>query len=285
MFSRDDDILGSGHTACAGCGATIIIRTVTREMGKDIIVVNATSCSEIFTSSYPWSAWKVPYIHVTFENAAAVATGVARALEVQGNNHTQVVVIAGDGCTYDIGLGILSGALERNENILYICYDNEAYENTGVQRSSATPYKAWTTTSQVGEKIQGKKEPKKNIVEIVRAHNIPYVANASVGYLMDLQNKVRKAKAIKGARFINVLSSCVPGWKYEPSLSVELAKLAVDSGMWKLYEVENGKETVNVQPSFVPVEEYLKKQGRFKHLTDADIKEIQGIVNKQWGRK
>ena len=283
-IKREDDLFVSGHTACAGCGAAINLRTVMRAVGKDCIVVNATGCSEIFTSCYPLSAWKVPYIHVTFENAAAVATGVAKALEAQGNNHTQVVVIAGDGASYDIGVGLLSGMLERNDNILYFCYDNEAYENTGIQRSSATPYKAWTTTSEVGSVIRGKMEPKKDLLGIVRAHNIPYVASASVGYLPDLEMKVRKAMKIKGARFICSISTCVPGWKHEPALAVKLAKLAVDTGIWKLYEVENGKETINTQPPFVPVEEYFKLQGRFRHLTKDDTKEIQDIVNRSWGR-
>ncbi len=285
VFKREDDVLVSGHTACAGCGAALIIRTVMRTIGRDAIVVNATGCSEIFTSCYPLSAWKVPYIHVTFENAAAVATGISRALEVKGNDHTQVVVIAGDGASYDIGMGLLSGMLERNDNVLYICYDNEAYENTGIQRSSATPYKAWTTTSQVGEVIRGKPEPKKDLISIVRAHNIPYVASASPGYLMDLEAKVRKAMTIKGARFINVLSPCVPGWKYDPSLTVKIAKLAVDTGIWKLVEIVNGEERITVKPSFVPVEEYLKLQGRFRHLTPEDIQEIQRQVNRAWGRE
>ncbi len=285
MFNREDDILVSGHTACAGCGAAIAIRTVMREIGRDSIVVNATGCAEIFTSCYPYSAWKVPYIHVTFENAAAVATGVARALRARGNTHTHVVVIAGDGATYDIGMGILSGMLERNEDVLYICYDNEAYMNTGIQRSSSTPYKSWTTTSQVGSKIKGKPEPKVDIVEIAKAHGIPYAASASIGYIADLQNKVRKALGIKGARFINVLSPCVPGWRIDPSETVEIAKLAVDTGFYKIHEFENGKETVNIQPKFTPVEEYLKRQGRFKHLTKEDIEEIQRMVYRKWGKE
>ena len=284
VFKREDDVLVSGHTACAGCGAAINIRTVMRAIGKDSIVINATGCAEIFTSCYPMSAWKVPYIHVTFENAAAVATGVSKALEVNGNNHTKVVVIAGDGASYDIGMGILSGMLERNDNVLYFCYDNEAYMNTGIQRSGATPYKAWTTTSQVGSKIRGKQEQKKDLLSIARAHNIPYIASASPGYIVDLENKVKKAMKIKGAKLITAISPCVPGWKHDSSLGVKLGRLAVDTGLWKLYEVENGKETINIQPKFIPVEEYFKLQGRFKHLTNEDIKEIQGLVNKAWGR-
>ncbi len=284
-YKREDDLFVSGHTACAGCGAAIIIRNVMRVLGKDIIIVNATSCSEIFSSCYPTSAWKVPYVHVTFENAAAVATGIAKSLEAKGNDHTKVVVIAGDGSTYDIGFGIMSGAMERNDDILYICYDNEAYMNTGIQRSGATPYKAWTTTSQVGTVRQGKQENKKNITEIARAHGIPYVATSTAGHLVDLRTKVEKAKNMKGFRFINVHSPCVAGWKYDPSMTIELSKLVVDTGLWKMYEVENGVETVNIQPKFTPVEEYFKHQKRFKHLTPDDIKEIQEKVNKVWGKE
>ncbi len=283
-YKSEDDLFVSGHTACAGCGAAIIVRNVMRALGKDVIIVNATSCLEIFSSCYPQSAWKVPYIHVTFENAAAVATGIAKTLESKGNDHTKTVVIAGDGASYDIGIGIMSGAMERNENILYICYDNEAFMNTGIQRSSATPYKAWTTTSQIGKKIKGKQEPKKNLTEIVRAHGVPYAATSTAGHITDLQRKITKAKEIKGFRFINILSPCVPGWKYDPALTVKLAKLAVETGLWKVYEVEDGKETVNIKPNFVPVEKYLKHQKRFKHLTPEDIKIIQENVNKYWKR-
>ncbi|MCC7569818.1 pyruvate synthase subunit beta [Candidatus Micrarchaeota archaeon] len=283
-YDRKDDLFVSGHTACAGCGATIIIRNVMRALGDDVIIVNATSCSEIFSSCYPTSAWKVPYIHVTFENAAAVAVGVAKSLEAKGNDHTTVVVIAGDGGTYDIGFGIMSGAMERNENILYVCYDNEAYMNTGIQRSGATPYKAWTTTSQVGKMKQGKQEWKKNITEIAKAHGIPYVATSTSGHLFDLKKKIEKAKKIKGFRFVDVHSPCVPGWKYDPALTVELSKLAVDTGLWKVFEYENGKETITIQPKFIPVEEYFKHQKRFKHLTKEDIEFIQKKVNEDWNR-
>ena len=281
----ENDKFCSGHTACAGCGAAIVMRTVMRALGEDVIIVNATSCVEIFSSNYPVSAWKVPYVHCLFENAASVATGIAKALEVQGNDHTKVVVIGGDGSTYDIGFGALSGMLERNDNVLYICYDNEAYMNTGIQRSGSTPFKAWTTTSQVGSKIKGKQEWKKPIVNIIAAHNIPYVATSTVTHWADLEKKVKKAKDIKGARFINIFSPCVPGWKYDPALTVELGRLVVDTGLWEMLEFENGVETVNMQPKFTPVEEFFKLQGRFKHLTDSDVKEIQGIVNKQWGKE
>ncbi|MFA5383024.1 MAG: thiamine pyrophosphate-dependent enzyme [Candidatus Micrarchaeia archaeon] len=286
-FKREWDIFTSGHTACAGCGAALAIRTIMRAIGKDCIVVNTTSCSEIFSACFPRSAWKVPYIHVTFENGASVASGVSRALKAQGNNHTKVVVIAGDGGTADIGFGALSGSWERNEDILYIMYNNGAYENTGIQRSSQTPLYAWTTTSQIGKEIRGKQEPIKPMVKIAAAHGIPYAASASAGYLLDLENKVKKALNIQGSRFIDVLSPCVPGWKYDPQLTVEVAKLAVETGLWKLNEIENGdiqNEKITVQPNFKPVEDYLKLQGRFKHLTPDEIKYIQARVNKDWKR-
>jgi len=284
IFKREDDIFTSGHTACAGCGAALAIRTIMRTIGKDCIVVNTTSCSEIFSSCYPRSAWKIPYIHVTFENGASVASGISRALKAQENNHTQVVVISGDGGTADIGFGALSGAWERNEDILYIMYNNEAYENTGIQRSSQTPLYAWTTTSQIGKKIRGKQEPVKPMVKIAAAHGIPYAASATAGHLSDLENKVKKALDTRGSRFISVLTPCVPGWKYDPQLTVDLAKLAVDTGLWKMHEIIDGKETVTVTPSFKPVEEYLLKQGRFKHLAPEEIKKIQDLVDKEWKR-
>ncbi|MDP7282086.1 MAG: thiamine pyrophosphate-dependent enzyme [Candidatus Undinarchaeales archaeon] len=269
-------LLTAGHTACAGCPMPVIIRHVLDVLGKDTIVVNATSCSEIISSQYPTSAFKTPYIHSLFENTPAVATGVVRSLRAQGNDHTQVVVIAGDGATYDIGFGAMSGAMERNEDILYICYDNEAYMNTGVQRSSATPPLAKTTTSPVGSKIHGKMMPKKPIVEICAAHGIPYSASASIAYLPDFKAKLEKAKAMKGFRFIDVISPCVPGWGYDPAISIELSRLAVETGMWELFEIENGVRKDTFKPGQLkPVELYLKPQKRFKHLTDAELKGIQ----------
>jgi pyruvate ferredoxin oxidoreductase beta subunit len=272
----------SGHTACAGCGGAIAIRQIMKALGPDCIIVNPTSCAEIFSSKYPDSAWNVPYIHVNFENAASVAAGIAKALEVKGNDHTVVACIAGDGASYDIGFGALSGALERDDNVLYICYDNEAYMNTGIQRSGATPFGAWTTTSQVGKKIKGKMEWKKPLGDIVAAHSIQYMAVTSIAYPADVEMKVKKAAGMKGARFILVHSPCTTGWRYRPELTVRIARLAVETGLWKMYEVEEGKEKVSIQPKFTPVEEYLKLQKRFKHLTDETIVFIQKKVNEAW---
>ncbi|MEM3399604.1 MAG: thiamine pyrophosphate-dependent enzyme, partial [Candidatus Micrarchaeia archaeon] len=226
----------------------------------------------------------VPYIHSLFENAPAVASGVVRALRVKGNDHTLVLVVAGDGTTYDIGFGSLSGMLERNEDVLYICYDNEAYMNTGVQRSSATPFGASTTTSQAGKKIPGKQEWKKPIVEIAAAHQIPYAASASIAFYADLRSKLHKAVKIRGARFISIHSSCCIGWGFDSNLAVEVCRLAVETGLWKLFEVENGEFRITREPSFIPVEEYFKLQRRFKHLTKEQIEKIQQHVYEDWAR-
>lgn len=204
-------------------------------------------------------------------------------------NHTLIIERNGkislSGNSYDIGFGELSGSLERNDNILFICYDTEAYSNTGVQRSGATPFGAWTTTSQVGTKFKGKPEWKKPIVDIVAAHGIPYVAVSSIAYPRDVEMKVKKAAAMKGARFMLIQAPCTTGWRYKPELTIKVAKLAVETGLWKVFEIENGKETVNVEPNFTPIEEYTKLQGRFKHLTKDDIAFMQKKINEKWGRR
>lgn len=270
-----------GHTACAGCGAAIAVKLILEEVPNPVIV-NATGCLEIFTSLYGRNAWGVPYVHVDFENAAPVAGGVSRVFKQKGVD-AQVLVFGGDGATYDIGFGNLSGAAERNEDILYICYDNEAYMNTGVQRSGSTPLFAKTTTSEVGSKIKGKQEPKKPIADIILAHKVPYVATASMAYPYDLKAKVKKALSMKGFRFICVYSSCPTGWGHDPSMSVEVAKRAVESGLWVLWESENGKKKVTYKPSKrIPVKEYLSLQKRFKHLTEKEIGVIQAHVDGVW---
>jgi pyruvate ferredoxin oxidoreductase beta subunit len=263
----------------------ITVRHALNVLGKDVIVVNATGCLEIVSSAYPRSPWGVPYIHSLFENSAAIAAGVAASLKVQGNEHTKTVVLAGDGSTYDIGFGVLSGMLERNDNVLYICYDNEAYMNTGNQRSGSTPFGAATTTSPSGKVLHGKTQWKKPIAEIIAAHKIPYVATASIGYMADFENKVKKAKDIKGARFILVLSPCVTGWNYDSSKTIELSKLAVDTGLWVLYEIENGNFKLSYRPAQLkPVADYLKVQRRFKHLSEDEMKKIQEHINNYWAQ-
>ncbi len=279
---ENKELFKSGHTACAGCGVSVGLRHILRAAGPDTIVVNATGCVEIFTSAYPRSAWSVPYIHCLFENTAPVAAGVVETLRAQGNDHTKVIVIAGDGASYDIGFGHLSGMLERGHDALYISYDNEAYMNTGVQRSGATPWKANTTTSQVGSVFKGKMQYKKPLTEIVAAHSIPYAATSTSAHYIDLQNKVKKALSIKGPKFLNVLMTCVPGWGTEPSLSMQYLKDAVDTHVWPVYEIENGFLKMNLKPEKKPVETYLKGQKRFKHLTPEDIAQIQKMVDEKW---
>ncbi|MBI5159604.1 pyruvate synthase subunit beta [Candidatus Micrarchaeota archaeon] len=280
---KNPDNFTPGHTACAGCGCAIAMRQIVNALGKDIIIANATGCMEIVSSCYPRSAWSVPYIHVLFENVPAVASGIVNALRAKGNDHTTVVCIGGDGSTYDIGFGSLSGMLERNEDVLYVCYDNEAYMNTGIQRSSSTPLHASTTTSQAGSVVHGKTQWKKPIVEIVAAHRIPYAASTSISFFADVEKKLKKAQAIRGSRFIAIHASCDTGWRHETDLAYDVCKLAVETGMWKLCEYENGEFKMNYKPAKLkPVEEYLKLQGRFKHLTKEEIEEIQKHVEEEW---
>jgi len=269
-----------GHSGCPGCGPSNVLIQVTDTLGKDIIVVNATGCMEITSSQYPNSAWRVPYIHCLFQNAPAVASGVAAALKAQGNDHTKVVVIAGDGSTYDIGFGALSGMFERGDNVLYVCYDNQLYANTGVQKSGATPYGAATTTTEVGSVHRGKETERKPIVEIAAAHGIPYAASASVAYYADMQMKLKKAKKINGPTFITIDAPCCLGAGFDGGITMKIAKLAVQSRLWYLFEVENGQYKLNFNPANPkPVKEYLKLQKRFRHLDEKQTEHIQQQAN------
>lgn len=284
-----EEYFASGHRLCQGCPEAIIARLVTKVLGPNLIVVTPTGCLEVSTSVYPETAWKIPWIHVAFENAAAVASGVEaaiRALQRKGLKYKgrkiHVVAIAGDGGTADIGLQALSGALERGHDFVYICMDNEAYMNTGIQRSGATPLKAWTTTTPVGSKWRGKLQLKKDIPAIAAAHGIPYVAVASISHLKDFAYKVKKAAEIDGPAYIHVQAPCPTGWRFDSSKTIEVARLGVLTGMWVLYEIECGvfKVTVPV-PQRRPVEDYLMLQGRFRHLTKEEIEEIQRYVDEQ----
>jgi len=263
-----------GHSTCAGCGSSLAVRQVLEATGDDVIVCIATGCLEVTTTQIPTTSWKVPLIHVTFENATSVAAGVKAALEYSGNNHTQVIALGGDGGLGDIGFGALSGSLERGDDILIICYDNEAYSNTGMQRSGLTPMYAATSTSPAG-----KKEWKKDLPSIVAAHNIPYVATASIAFLQDLKMKIQKAMKMKGPRYIHIHIPCPVGWGFDSSKTVEIARLAVQTKMWQLYEIENGVKKITVEPGKKPVSEYLLKQARFKHLTEEQIKKIQDRID------
>lgn len=283
----EEEWIAPGHRACAGCGCILSLRYVLKGLGKNTIIAMATGCMEVVTTPYPQTSWRVPWIHVAFENAAAVASGISRALKILGRGDVKAVAIAGDGGTADIGLQALSGAVERGENILYVCYDNEAYMNTGIQRSGATPFKAWTTTTPVGWIKRGEDRPKKDIPAIIAAHGASYVATASVAYPLDLVKKVEKAAKINGPTYIHIHAPCTPGWRIENSATIEVARLAVLTGAWILYEVESGRTNVTFKPpKRRPVAEYLKLQGRFRHLTDEDIAEIQRMVDercKQFG--
>lgn len=271
-----------GHTACAGCGQAIAAKIVIEAAGAKTMVVNNTGCLEVFSTGYPETAWNVPWVHSLFENAAAVASGVEAALIHLGKKDTtNVIAQGGDGSTADIGLQALSGMWERGHDILYVNYDNEAYENTGVQRSGLTPYGANTTTTPPGIQSPGNVRLKKPIPEIALAHGIPYVATASVAFIPDLQRKVKKALSIKGPKYIQVHVPCPLGWRHETNLTVGVAKLAVETGLYPLVEYENGAIISRRQITPKPVAEYLKVQGRFKHLMNNpdELKKIQAIAD------
>jgi pyruvate ferredoxin oxidoreductase beta subunit len=278
-----------GHRACIGCGEALAVRLATKAAGENIIVANATGCMEVVSSQLPATAWQMPWIHTLFENTAAVASGVEaalKALERKGKRSakgTKVIAMAGDGGTSDIGLQALSGAFERYHDLLYICFDNEAYMNTGIQRSSATPFGASTTTSPAGKKSIGQRTWKKNMPAIAVAHNIPYVATASPSYPFDMMDKVKKGLAVDGPAYIHVLSVCPTGWRSAPDLSVRLGRLAVETGVFPLYEVEDGKYKLTIDLSPLrPVQDYLGTQGRFRHLSEDMVKEIQVRVTKEY---
>lgn len=274
-----EEYFSSGHLACAGCGPAIAMRIITKAAGKNTIVAHATGCMEVVSTKYPTTAWKLPWVHGAFENAAPIASGIHAALEAQGKrDKCNIIAIGGDGATYDIGFGALSSALERGDKFTYVCYDNESYANTGNQSSGATPFGSWTTTTPVGKLVKGNQVQKKPLTEIVASHRIPYVATASIAYPNDLFAKIKKSFTFNGPAFINVLAPCVLGWKSETNETVSLSKMAVETGMWLIYEVENGQFKLNVEPDFKPVAEYLQKQGRFKHLTVDEITHIQKTV-------
>ncbi|MEE9526008.1 MAG: thiamine pyrophosphate-dependent enzyme [Candidatus Woesearchaeota archaeon] len=280
----EQEHVAQGHRACAGCACILAVRYALKAAGDNVIVVSATGCMEVVTSPYPQTAWRVPWIHATFENAGAVASGIAESLKKQGNKETKVLAIAGDGGTFDIGLQSLSGAVERNHNFTYVCYDNEAYMNTGIQRSGSTPLHAATTTSPAGKLIHGKQEYKKHMPMIIAAHhdNV-YVATANMAYPQDYFKKVKKGLEHEGPAYIQVMSTCVPGWKIPSNISIDLLKLAYKARITPLYEIENGKLTFTMKPdSTIPVERYLLLQGRFKHLNKQEIEEIQSHVDKEF---
>ncbi len=287
--------LAGGHRLCAGCGAAVAVRGVLRALKPEdkAVIANATSCLEVSSFLYPYTAWKDSYIHTAFENAGATAGGVEtayRVLKKKGkiDDTFKFIAFGGDGGTYDIGLQSLSGAMERGHDMVYVCYDNEAYMNTGIQRSSSTPRFADATTTPAGTVIPGKQQNKKDLTAVIAAHNIPYVAQTTfIGNFRDLHEKAEKAIYTEGPAFLNIMSPCPRGWRYETEDLAEICKLAVDSCVWPLFEVEYGVWKLNYEPKKkLPVEEYLKKQGRFKHLfkkgNEWMIEEAQKYVDERW---
>ena len=278
-----------GHRACQGCAEALAVRLVCKALGRNIIIASATGCMEVVSTPIPFTAWRVPWFHVAFENAAAVASGIQSALKVLmrkrriPSKKIVTLAMAGDGGTADIGLQALSGALERDDDFIYICTDNEAYMNTGIQRSSSTPFGASTTTSPAGKVKVGQVTWKKNMPAIAAAHNISYVATACPSYPVDLIQKVKKAANIEGAAYIHILSVCPTGWRSAPELSIKLGRLAVETGIFPLYEVEKGQYRLNIDfPNLKPIREYIKLQGRFRHLTDEMIGEIEKRVHREY---
>lgn len=286
--------LRGGHALCQGCGIPVVVRTILNTIETPVVVVNATGCLEVATTRYPTTAWNVPWLHVAFENAAAVASGVEsayRALDrrraLPQDGPVTFVALAGDGGTYDIGLQALSGALERGHRFLFVCYDNEAYMNTGVQRSGATPLGARTTTSGVGANAWGKAQQRKDMTAIAVAHHIPYVAQAAASHWHDLSEKAQRAAHADGPAFLNVLTNCPVGWGHEPRLALEVLNAAVDSCYWPLYEVVDGRYRISYVPEEIrPLTEWLRPQARFAHLLRPEaaphLEEIERRVARDW---
>jgi pyruvate ferredoxin oxidoreductase beta subunit len=274
--------ISSGHNACAGCGELSAAQAVMRGLNEKVIITNATGCLEVTTTAYPQSAWGIPWIHSLFENASSVASGVLAALKQKGDKETKVIVFGGDGGTYDIGFGQISGMWERGENILYICFDTEAYSNTGIQASGSTPYGASTTTTPSGESSIGSATRKKDMLGVALAHNLKYVAQSTAGFPDDITNKVKKALTFSGPSYIQILSPCIPGWKINYDESGEMSKLAVKTGLYPLLEYVDKKLTSSsINATFKPISatDYLNKQGRFSHLKEEELKMIEEIVN------
>lgn len=289
----EQELFASGHRACQGCAPALVLRYAMKALGPDTIVCNATGCMEIISSSYPETAWGVPWMHVAFENAAAVASGVEASLKVLMRKgripQRRITVLAqgGDGATLDIGLQALSGALERGHNFIYMCYDNEAYMNTGIQRSGATPFGASTTTSPAGRKDFGKHQSRKDLTAIAVAHHVPYVAQAAISHWQDLSDKALKASQQQGPAFLNVLSGCPLGWGHETKDTIEMVRLAVETRYWPLYEVLDGHFRLNYDVRTpVPLEDWLSRQTRFRHLFQTEnkehLRELQALVDLEW---
>jgi pyruvate ferredoxin oxidoreductase beta subunit len=299
-IAEKPEIFMSGHRACAGCAPATVHRLILKAVRGPTIATNSTGCMEVTSTIYPFTAWKIPWIHTAFENVAANASGIEAALKILkkkgrlGYEHVDVIAFAGDGGTFDIGIQALSGAVERGHDFLYVLYDNEAYMNTGIQRSGGTPFGAWTTTTPAGRKIPGKPQLKKPIADIMVAHEMPYVATAAPAHWIDLIRKVRKGLEVEGPAFLHVIAPCPRGWRYDPSKSIEISRLAVETCVFPLWEAIDGEYNLSAPSKVIAlkperkkqVEEYLKTQGRYRHLFTPKfehlISKIQGIVDKRW---
>ena len=278
------ELLLKGNASCPGCGAAITLRHVLKAFGPKTILIIPACCTSVIAGPYPKTAFNVPVLHIAFAASAAAGAGMSEALIAKGRDDVNVVVWAGDGGTVDIGIQALSGAAERGHNMVYICYDNEAYMNTGIQRSGSTPPKAWTTTTPGGNPGF-----KKDMIGIMFAHRIPYIATLNPAFPHDIVNKIKKAKSIQGFKYLHALSPCPPGWRFDSSLTIKVARMAVLTGIWILYEIENGvlrltgpSKNLLDKKKRLPVREYLKLQGRFAHLSEKDIIEIQEMVDESW---
>lgn len=281
-LNRESELLYSGHNACPGCGAALAVRYLTRALGPNLALVLTASCWSIIAGMPPLTALKCPILHCPFPSAGSVGSGLKRGLNARGLHDTTVVVLAGDGGTFDIGLQALSGAAQRNEDYIFVCYDNEAYMNTGMQTSSATPFGARTNTAPYPLFKEGQK---KDIMQIMAAHSIPYAATATIAYPEDMEKKLKKAKEIRGFRFIHILSPCPPGWGTESADTIHLSRLAVTSGFFPLYEIENGVTwnlTQYVEEKKAPLSDYLGQQRRFRQMDEIRLQTLQEEVDNEW---
>ena len=273
------EIMSPGHVACQGCGATLALRYALKALGRETIVVIPACCWSVIDGPFPYSSAGVPVFHTAFETAASMASGISAALEIKGIENVSVLAWAGDGGTMDIGIQALSGAVERGENIIYVCYDNEGYMNTGIQRSSSTPPGAWTTTTPAKSLKRG---PKKNMMEIMAAHKIPYAATANVAFPEDFIAKLKKARDIKGPKFLQIISPCPIGWKFPTQLTIKIAKLSFETCTFPLYEIEYGCYNVKQPHKKKDAREYIKLQGRFRYLSEGEIEEMQREIDREW---
>ena len=295
-ISEKRDLLAGGHRLCAGCTASTVMRQIMLASDDPIIVTSSTGCLEVATSIYPYTAWRVPFFHSAFENSAATTAGIESMFQhlkktgkIPKDKHINFMAVGGDGGPYDIGIQALSGSLERGHDFLYVCYDNGAYMNTGIQRSSSTPLGASTTTCPAGSHIPGKPQNRKDLTAIVAAHNVPYVAQASPSHFRDLMEKAQKAFSIRGPKFLNVIAPCHRGWRTKIDQGIELARLAVDTCFWPLYEVVDGMVHITYKPKEKkPIADWLKLQGRFSHVFKPEnehiIDTLQKRIDRDWER-